>query len=118
MGQAIVNTGLAVTGALTAGGNALKLATGMQFVEAGIVGTIGALNIAKIAGTQFDSGGGGGGGGATATAPQIPRFDIIASNPQTQLAQLDKQPIQAYVVSGEVTTAQSLERNRVRNATF
>ena len=119
LGQAIVNTGLAVTGALTAGGNALKLATGMQFVEAGIVGTIGALNIAKIAGTQFDSGGGGGGGGgATATAPQIPRFDIIASNPQTQLAQLDKQPIQAYVVSGEVTTAQSLERNRVRNATF
>ena len=118
LGQAIVNTGLAVTGALTGGGNALKLATGMQFVEAGIVGTIGALNIAKIAGTQFDSGGGGGGGGATATAPQIPRFDIIASNPQTQLAQLDKQPIQAYVVSGEVTTAQSLERNRVRNATF
>ena len=117
LGQAIVNTGLAVTGALTAGGNALKLATGMQFVEAGIVGTIGALNIAKIAGTQFDSGSGGG-GGATATAPQIPRFDIIASNPQTQLAQLDKQPIQAYVVSGEVTTAQSLERNRVRNATF
>ena len=116
LGQAIVNTGLAVTGALTGGGNALKLATGMQFVEAGIVGTIGALNIAKIAGTQFDSGGGG--GGATATAPQIPRFDIIASNPQTQLAQLDKQPIQAYVVSGEVTTAQSLERNRVRNATF
>jgi hypothetical protein len=118
LGQAIVNTGLAVTGALTGGGNALKLATGMQFVEAGIVGTIGALNIAKIAGTQFDSGSGGGGGGATATAPQIPRFDIIASNPQTQLAQLDKQPIQAYVVSGEVTTAQSLERNRVRNATF
>jgi len=118
LGQAIVNTGLAITGALTAGGNPLKLATGMQFVEAGLVGTIGALNIAKIAGSQFDSGGSGGGGGATATAPQIPRFDIIASNPQTQLAQLDKQPIQAYVVSGEVTTAQSLERNRVRNATF
>ena len=118
LGQAIVNTGLAVTGALTAGGNALKIAGGINFVEAALVGTIGALNIAKIAGTQFDSGGGGGGGGATATAPQIPRFDIIASNPQTQLAQLDKQPIQAYVVSGEVTTAQSLERNRVRNATF
>ena len=118
LGQAIVNTGLAVTGALTAGGNALKIAGGINFVEAALVGTIGALNIAKIAGTQFDSGGGGGGGGATATAPQIPRFDIIASNPQTQLAQLDKQPIQAYVVSGEVTTAQNLERNRVRNATF
>jgi len=117
LGQAIVNTGLAVTGALTAGGNALKIAGGINFVEAALVGTIGALNIAKIAGTQFDSGGSGG-GGATATAPQIPRFDIIASNPQTQLAQLDKQPIQAYVVSGEVTTAQSLERNRVINATF
>jgi hypothetical protein len=35
-----------------------------------------------------------------------------------QLGALQQQPIKAYVVSGEVSTAQALDRNRVRNATF
>jgi len=55
LASAIANTYLAVTGALTAGGNPIKLATGMQFVEAGIAAATGAVQIAKIAGTQFDS---------------------------------------------------------------
>jgi hypothetical protein len=62
LGQAFINTGLAVTGALTAGGNPIKLATGAQFVEAGIAATIGAANIAKIASSKFGGGGSGGGG--------------------------------------------------------
>lgn len=120
LGLAIVNTAQAVTGALTAGGNPIKLATGMQFVEAGLVGTIGALNIAKIANTQFQGGASSGGGGntPTATAPRTPSFDIIQAQPQMQLGALQQQPIKAYVVSGEVSTAQALDRNRVRNATF
>jgi hypothetical protein len=67
LGQAFINTGLAVTGALTAGGNPIKLATGAQFVEAGIAATIGAANIAKIASSKF--GGGGSGGGGSMSAP-------------------------------------------------
>ena len=35
-----------------------------------------------------------------------------------QLAQLQQQPLQAYVVSGEVTSAQALDRNRMKNATL
>lgn len=127
LASAIANTYLAVTGALTAGGNPLKLATGMQFVEAGIAAATGAIQIAKIAGTQFDSSsfskdtsGDGGGGGGSATAPTMsaPQFNVVGQSGVNQLASLGQQPIQAYVVSGQVTSQQSLDRNRLANATF
>ena len=120
IGQAIMNTAQGVTAALSGGGNLGKVATGLNFVEAGLIGTIGALNIAKIANTQFQGGGGNNGGGntLTATTPRTPSFDIIQAQPQMQLGALQQQPVKAYVVSGEVSTAQALDRNRVRNATF
>lgn len=119
IGQAIMNTAQGVTAALSGGGNLGKVATGLNFVEAGLIGTIGALNIAKIANTQFQSSGAGGGGNTpTVSAPRTPSFDIIQAQPQMQLGSLQQQPVKAYVVSGEVSTAQALDRNRVRNATF
>ena len=57
--------------------------------------------------------GGGGGGGVTA-----PNFNIVGNSGINQLAELGGQPIQAYVVSGEVTSAQALDRNRIQNASF
>jgi colicin import membrane protein len=127
LSSAIVNTALAVTGALTAGGNPIKLATGMQFVEAGIAAAAGGVSIAKIAGSQyggFSAGGSGGGGGGgdknipTPTAPQsAPNFNLVGATGLNQLDMLGK-PIQAFVVGGEVTTYQELERNRLRNATL
>jgi hypothetical protein len=59
-------------------------------------------------------GGSGGGGGASTT----PQFNTIGSSGVNQLAQLQQQPVQAYVVSGDVTSAQSLDRNRIQNATL
>jgi hypothetical protein len=118
LGLAIMNTAQAVTGALTAGGNPLKLATGAQFLEAGIAATTGGINIARIAATQFQGTGGADTATSTPTAPRTPSFDIIQAQPQMQLGALQQQPIKAYVVSGEVSTAQALDRNRVRNATF
>jgi hypothetical protein len=119
IGQAIMNTAQGVTAALSGGGNLGKVATGLNFVEAGLIGTIGALNIAKIANTQFQGGNNAGVGNTPiATAPRTPSFDIIQAQPQMQLGALQQQPIKAYVVSGEVSTAQALDRNRVRNATF
>jgi hypothetical protein len=103
-----VQTALAVTAALTAGGNALKLATGAQFVEAGIVATSGALQIAKIAKTKYNSpdtspaappslgGGGGGGGGGS-----IPAIDLSSL---TQGA--NQTAIQAFVVAQNVSSQQ------------
>jgi hypothetical protein len=58
-------------------------------------------------------GGGGGGGGSFS-----PNFNVVGNSGINQLAQLQQQPMQAYVVSGSVTTAQSLDRNRIENATL
>jgi DNA repair exonuclease SbcCD ATPase subunit len=126
LASAVVNTYLAVTGALTAGGNPIKLATGAQFVEAGIAGALGAVQIAKIAKTQFEGGasadtsggGGGGGGGVTAPTMSAPQFNVVGQSGVNQLASLGQQPVQAYVVSGQVTSQQSLDRNRLANATL
>ena len=57
--------------------------------------------------------GGGGGGGSFS-----PNFNVVGNSGMNQLAQLQQQPMQAYVVSGSVTTAQSLDRNRIENATL
>jgi hypothetical protein len=57
------------------------------------------------------------GGGAAS-----PSFNIVGQGGTNQLAETiagqDKQPIKAYVVSGDVTTAQSMERNIVQSASI
>jgi len=57
----------------------------------------------------------GGGVGSEAIAPE---FNVVGDSGINQLAQLQQQPTQAFVVSGEVTSAQALDRNRVTNATL
>jgi hypothetical protein len=64
---------------------------------------------------SLGGGGGSAGGGMQAQAPQ---FNVVGNSGLNQLAQLQQTPVQAYVVSGQVTTAQSLDRNRVENATL
>jgi hypothetical protein len=126
LAAAVTNTAMAVTGALTAGGNPIKLATGAQFVEAGIAAAVGAANIAKIASSKFGGGGGGGGnntptpagGGGGGAAVMSPNFNVVGSSGVNQLAQIQQQPTRAYVVSGDVATGLSLERNRLQNASF
>jgi hypothetical protein len=63
-------------------------------------------------GGDVPTGGGSGGGGSA------PNFNVVGDSGVNQLAQLQQQPTQAFVVSGEVTTAQALDRNRVQNATL
>lgn len=122
LAQASIQTFQAVTGALTAGGNPIKLATGAQFVEAGIAAAIGAANIAKIAKTKFkgaDISASSGGSSITSASTQqlsSPNFNVVGATGISQTEEL--QPVKAYVVSGDVTTAQSLDRNRIQNATF
>jgi hypothetical protein len=94
------------------------------YVQAGLAGAFAAVNIAKIAKSQFKASGGGGstsssgGGGGAGAAPMTANFNTIGSSGINQLAQLQQTPTQAYVVSGEVTSAQALDRNRVQNATL
>ena len=53
---------------------------------------------------------------------QPPQFNVVGQGGVNQLAQSIggqfNQPIRAYVVGGDVTTAQQLQRQRVRTATF
>jgi hypothetical protein len=97
-------------------------------VAAAIAGAFALLQISNIAKGEFksnSSGGnlstpsGGGGGGTTSPSVISPNFNIVGNAQATNpLAGLGNQPLQAYVVSGEVTTAQSLDRNRINYATF
>ena len=111
LATATINTGQAVVNALTAGGNPIKLATGAQFVEAGIAAAMGAAQIATIAKSKFQGSapppppGGGmssaaglGGGGQT----QAPQLDLSFLGEGAGQAG----PIQAYVVSENVSNAQ------------
>jgi hypothetical protein len=54
----------------------------------------------------------------TGGAPQAPQFNVVGNNGMNQLAQLQQKPVQAFVVSSEMTSAQALERNRINNATI
>ena len=51
-----------------------------------------------------------------------PAFNVVGTSPESQLAgvinQKDNTPVKAFVVSNEVTTAQSLERNIIEGATI
>ena len=95
-------------------------------IAAGIAVATGLANIAKIASQKFEGGGSpAGGGGGNTTVPSggastiTPNFNIVGNAQATNpLAGLGTQPLQAYVVSGEVTTAQNLDRNRINYATF
>lgn len=95
-------------------------------IAAGIAVASGLANVAKIASQKFEGGGSvsasstpsGGGAGGTSSVIS-PNFNIVGNAQATNpLAGLGNQPIQAYVVSGEVTTAQNLDRNRINYATF
>jgi hypothetical protein len=115
--QAVISTGLAITAALTAGGNPVKLATGAQFVEAGIAAATGAASIATIAKTQFQGGGGnapsgpGGAGGGGAQAQQTPNLELFgqANNLNTFFqpgGQEQGQTLQAVISLDQLSTSQ------------
>ena len=92
-------------------------------IAAGVAIAAGIKNIRAISQVPVPEGGGGGGGGLN--MPNVggggavsPNFNVVGNSGINQLAQLQQQPSRAYVVSGEVTTAQSLDRNRIENATL
>jgi len=81
----------------------------------------GALTVKNIIAEKKPGGGSSGGGGGMPPV-QPPDFNIIGSTGTNQLADAiggtTQQPIKAYVVSGEVTSAQELDRNIVESASI
>ncbi len=107
------------------------------FAQGGIFGYVGAAgiiasglaNVKKITTTKepkapsFASGSGGSSSVSIPTPTvQAPSFNIVGSSETNQLAEAigsqSQQPVRAYVVSNDVTTAQSLDRNIVESASL
>ena len=96
----------------------------LGFAAAGAAVAGGLKQIKAIKKTKVP--GGGGGGGATPSAPSAapapPSFNIVGASETSQLAgaigDQTQQPVQAYVVANDVTSAQSLQNNIVEGATI
>ena len=67
-------------------------------------------------------GGNGGGGSAPAMPSLPPAFNVVGASDTNQLADAiggqSQEPVKAYVVSGDVTSAQSMDRNIVEGASI
>ena len=119
--SATINTYAAIAGQLKAfSGVPIP---GYAIAQAIVTGAAGLLQVKKILSVQVPSGGGNSGsapsvGGISApSAP--PSFNVVGTSGQNQIAQSlgNQAPVKAYVVSNDVTTAQSLDRNIVKTAT-
>jgi hypothetical protein len=123
--QAIISTSQGIMNAYT---NPVDVASGVAFAKSIAIGLAGAAQIATIATTQFQPSGGGGStspststeGGATTSPSQAPSFNVVGQSQanQVSMALANQQPTQAFVVSGDVTTAQQLQNNTITQATF
>lgn len=131
VGQIVANTGIANAKAVAAS----PLTAGQPFVTINSISA--GLSIAsslaqaqkaiqqiKGAGPGSTSGisGGSGGGAVNIPTTQAPSFNIVGADTQNQLAQTlatqTQKPVKAFVVSGDVTTAQSLDRNIIQESSL
>ena len=90
------------------------------------VGIIGAISQAVGKSKSVASSLGAGGGGGSIQTPQVPTgttppaFNVVGASGANQLATAiagqQEQPVKAFVVSGDVSTAQELDRNIVQGA--
>ena len=114
--QAIASSGVSAAPVIAA--NNVSLGLG---IAANVAATAKALKEIGGGGNPPSAGGTGGGGGATGgagTGVNAPNFNVVGNNGLNQLAQLQQQPIKAYVVGSEVSTQQALDRNRIKNGTL
>ena len=99
-----------------------------NFIAAAAVTAAGIANVKSILSTPDPTppaglGSSGGGGGSIPAMPSAPpAFNVVGQGGSSQLADAiggqANQPMRAYVVSNDVTTAQGLERNIVEGATI
>lgn len=130
-----------IAGKETAAGKALAIAQALintylgisQGVKLGFPAAIPAVLAASVTGfkavknimaVQVPNGGGGGVAGVTSAAPvsAAPQFNVVGTSGslanQVQSVTKVQEPIKAYVVSKDVTSAQSLDRNIIKAATI
>ena len=124
--SATMNTYQGVTDALAAK-TVTPFDTALKFINAAAILSNGLKTVRQIASVKVPSVGGGsvGGGGSTgggATISQPPAFNVVGASNTNQLADAigsqSQEPVKAYVVSNDVTTAQSMDRNIVSGASI
>ena len=121
--QAIISTSQGIMNAYT---NPVDVASGVAFAKSIAIGLAGAAQIATIATTEFQPSGGGSSSPSTSTnqdltsTSQAPSFNVVGQSGFNQVAGAlgQQQPVQAFVVAGNVTTAQQLQNNTIQQATF
>ena len=96
-----------------------------NFIQAAAVVAAGFANVKSITATKDPappSGLGRSSGDISTPTPSAPSFNIVGSDPQTQLAeaigQQAQKPVKAFVVAGDVSTAQSLDRNIIQESSL
>lgn len=117
--QAIIDTYAGANKALAQGGIFGGIAA------AGIIAS-GIANVRNITATETPQAPSfarsAGGGFSAPSVPTPPQINTVGASGVNQLAETinaqNQKPIKAFVVSGEVTTAQSLERNAVKEASI
>ena len=94
--------------------NNIRMVTG---IAASVAATAKGLSALKVGGSAS-----GGGGASAPTIVQQPAFNIVGQGEGSQIAsalgEQQQTPIQAFVVSQDVTTAQSLENGIIQGATL
>jgi len=96
-----------------------------NFISAAAVVAAGIANVKSITATDDPSppsglGARSSGGSVSTPTPAAPSFNIVGADTQNQLAQTlaeqTQKPVKAFVVSSDVTTAQSLDRNIIEES--
>tara|TARA_R100000995_G_scaffold35163_1_gene15992 strand:+ start:310 stop:2136 length:1827 start_codon:yes stop_codon:yes gene_type:complete len=120
--SSLVNTYAAIAGQLKA--FAGVPVPGYAIAQAIATGLVGLANVKKIASVKVPESYGGSSSqtGSISAASAAPSFNIVGSDPQTQLAeaigQQAQKPVKAFVVAGDVSTAQSLDRNIIQESSL
>ena len=100
------------------------IATALATAASVISAVKAAVGATKDAASKAGAGGGGLSGrlGTPQISTQAPSFNIVGASAENQLAQTiadqTQQPVQAYVVANDVTTAQGLERNIIQESSL
>jgi len=121
--SSLVNTYAAIAGQLRAFSG--KSIPGYAIAQAIATGLVGLKQVSKIKAVKIPKSKGGGSvasGSISAATPAPPSFNIVGASDTNQLAEAvagqTQEPVQAYVVANDVTSAQSLDRNIVEGASL
>lgn len=125
--QALIDTYKAATSAFSSMSGIPIVGPVLGGIAAAGAVAAGIVNVKKIQSQKFDGGGDSSGGSAPSISSSLsgatggaPSFTLAGASGVNQLANTvqNEKPVKAYVVGNDVTTAQSLERNKIENATL